>query len=103
LWYYIAEGHAESNYFMLSSAESVVTADMRDGVNALGLGWHHRPDTYDYQVSSSLWSTLLQRWCGRDSKSKKLPPFWFAALESLARSPAERVLLDRTAASTETR
>ena len=75
---------------MVSSADDDIVVDLGAAFNALGVRARHRPGTYDYQVSSRFWTTLLRRWCGRDSRSKRLPPFWpslsNAALAQLLRA-----------------
>jgi excinuclease UvrABC helicase subunit UvrB/intein/homing endonuclease len=76
LGYYVAEGHAGDRFFILSSAEDAVVSDATQAIGELGLRWHHPQGTYDYRVSSALWSSLLSRWSGRDARSKRLPPFW---------------------------
>lgn len=76
LGYYIAEGHAEAKYFVISSASSEIINDFHQSLDELGLKHAQRPDTYDYQISSTFWSELLTIWCGNRSSVKKLPPFW---------------------------
>jgi len=76
LGYYLAEGHAEDGYVVLSSGDAAIVTDMSAAVAQLGAGWRHRPGTYDYQVTSRFWASQLKRWCGGDSRSKRLPPFW---------------------------
>lgn len=74
--YYIAEGHAENNYFIITSGDVEVVNDFKISLKDLGLQTSLRPCTYDYVIRSALWSEILQKWCGRDSKTKRLPLFW---------------------------
>ena len=74
--YYIAEGHAESNYIVISSGDDEIIDDFTHTLKDMGLYWRRRPDTYDYQINSCVWSSVLAVLCGRDSRAKKLPPFW---------------------------
>ncbi|MFH1246150.1 MAG: excinuclease ABC subunit UvrB [Candidatus Liptonbacteria bacterium] len=74
--YYIAEGHATANYFTLSSADSEVISDFNDTLSGLGLHCYKRPGTYDYAITSRIWSVLFSEWCGKTSSEKRLPPFW---------------------------
>ncbi|MCX6790380.1 MAG: excinuclease ABC subunit UvrB [Candidatus Kaiserbacteria bacterium] len=76
LGYYIAEGHAEKNYVILSSADSEIISDIRTEAELRGMSFHHRPDTYDYQCNGAGWTDILSSWMGTHSKSKHLPPFW---------------------------
>ena len=62
---------------MVSSADDGIVVDLGAAFNALGVRARHRPGTYELpRVGSRFWSTLLRRWCGKDSRSKRLPPFW---------------------------
>jgi hypothetical protein len=74
--YYIGEGHAEPPYFIISSADDEMVVDYLAALHGLGLHTTQRPGTYDYSTCSSLWSRLFAQWCGRDARSKRLPPFW---------------------------
>ncbi len=74
--FYIAEGHSEDNYFILSSADREVTWDFLRTLEILGLRWYRAAGTHDYRVWSRLWSRLLAEWCGARAASKRLPPFW---------------------------
>ena len=74
--YYIAEGHAENNYIIISSGDDEIIDDFTRTLKDIGLYWRRRPDTYDYQINSCVWSGVLAALCGRDSRSKKLPSFW---------------------------
>jgi excinuclease ABC B subunit len=74
--YYIGEGHAERQCFQISSADSQIVADFVSTASDLGLHFYRPPGTYDYQFGSRLWARLLAKWCGRDARSKRLPPFW---------------------------
>ncbi|MEK9151738.1 MAG: excinuclease ABC subunit UvrB [Patescibacteria group bacterium] len=74
--YYIAEGHAEKNYFILSTADERIIDDIRTEAAERGFTVSHRPDTYDYQCNSALWTDVMRSWCGKISHTKRLPPFW---------------------------
>ncbi|MBU0668452.1 helix-turn-helix domain-containing protein, partial [Patescibacteria group bacterium] len=74
--YYVAEGHCEDKYFVISSGDKEVIDDFYETFGSLGLKVRLRPKTYDYQVSSLFWGKLFHSLCGRDSRSKRLPDFW---------------------------
>ena len=76
LGYYIGEGHAAESYCTVSSADPEVVDDVIATVERLGVGWRHRPGTYDYQLNSKMLRGMLKRWCGARSDDKRLPPFW---------------------------
>ena len=76
LGYYIAEGHAEKNYFIISSADSEIVNDFRGGLSELNLAATLRPKTYDYQISSAFITCIIKELCGGHSRNKKLPEFW---------------------------
>jgi len=74
--YYIGEGHAEKNYIILSTGDKEVMKGIFLWCKRFGLHFHHRPGTFDYQISSSVFTDLLKEWCGDKSKNKHLPSFW---------------------------
>ncbi len=74
--YYVAEGHAEDKYFVISSADKEIVSDFTATFAQLGLHWRQRDKTYDYQVSSVFWSELLGILNGKISQKKRLPSFW---------------------------
>ena len=76
LGYYIGEGHAEKNYFIISSGDQQIIKDFQATLNILGIKSALRPETYDYSVFSGLLSRLLSNLCGKNSKDKHLPDFW---------------------------
>ncbi|HZE87720.1 MAG TPA: excinuclease ABC subunit UvrB [Methylomirabilota bacterium] len=76
LGYYIAEGHGEQKYLILSSGSKEIIDDFTKTVKELQLKYFLRHDTYDYQISSLFWSYLFTTWCGKNSQSKRLPPYW---------------------------
>ncbi len=76
LGYFIGEGHATDSYAIISSADAEVVEDITRTADRLGVGWHHRPGTYDYQVNSAFLTRLLARWCGSGAHRKHLPTFW---------------------------
>ena len=74
--YYIAEGHAEKKYFIISSANKEIISDFSRSLRRLGLKYKQRPGTYDYQITSSIWSDFFSRTLGVNSQTKRLPKFW---------------------------
>ncbi|OIO25939.1 hypothetical protein AUJ14_03050 [Candidatus Micrarchaeota archaeon CG1_02_55_22] len=76
LGYYVAEGHAEKQYFIISSRDTEIASDFSSAIDLLGLTSRLRPETYDYQTNSTIWSTILARMCGKRAQTKQLPPFW---------------------------
>lgn len=77
LGYYIAEGHGEKKFFILSSASEEIIRTFTSVIkNELKVNIKYIQGTYDYRISSSFWSYFLIKWCGNVAKSKQLPPFW---------------------------
>jgi excinuclease ABC B subunit len=76
LGYFIAEGHAAKRFSIISSADGEIITDFQNSVRELGLKCQHRPNTYDFQISSSLWTGLLKELCGSHAQKKQLPAFW---------------------------
>ncbi|MDP3995736.1 MAG: excinuclease ABC subunit UvrB [bacterium] len=76
LGYYIAEGHAEKSYFIISSGSREIISDFTRSLRELNVKWRQRPKTYDYQISSSLWSEFFATVSGKNSKTKHFPKFW---------------------------
>ncbi|MDD5083676.1 MAG: excinuclease ABC subunit UvrB [Candidatus Moranbacteria bacterium] len=74
--YYIAEGHGADGFFMFSSGDREAVDDFSSICVHLGLRYRLRPGTYDYQVSSTVWTEWLKYWCGNTSRMKRLPSFW---------------------------
>ncbi len=73
---FIAEGHAEPGYFMVSCADSDLQQRLERCLEALGLTWFVRTTGYDYVISWRLYAQLFATWCGRRAREKRLPPFW---------------------------
>jgi len=76
LGYFIAEGHAEKNYFIISSGDEEVIASFLNLFKQYGIRTFHRPNTYDYVAYSSIFSDLIKNLCGSNSSLKHLPSFW---------------------------
>ena len=76
LGYYIAEGHAEENYFILSAAEKEIISDFQTTLAEMKLQTKLRPDTHDFVIASKVWSQVLQTMTGKNAKTKHLPNFW---------------------------
>jgi len=76
LGFYIAEGHAEDRYFMISCQEPDLQRRLERCLVNLGLTWSVRSNGYDYVIAWSLYARLLREWCGATSKEKRLPDFW---------------------------
>jgi len=76
LGYFVGGGHGEEGCFVLSCKEPEGGSDFLRAVETLGLPWSHTPGDSEYRVWSGLWSRLLTAWCGREARSKRLPPFW---------------------------
>lgn len=74
--YFLAEGHAEDMFFMISCAEREVQIRLEHCLKNLGLTWHVRSNGYDYQISWSIYARLFAKWCGSRSKEKRMPYFW---------------------------
>lgn len=76
LGYYIAEGHGEKGYLIISSGNPEIITDFRGALSGIGLRSRLRPNTYDYQINSRLWAQVVSKLCGTNSKNKHLPDFW---------------------------
>ena len=76
LGFYIAEGHAEDQYFMISCQEPDLQRRLERCLTNLGLTWRVRSNGYDYVIAWSLYARLLHAWCGATSREKRLPDFW---------------------------
>jgi excinuclease ABC B subunit len=74
--YFLAEGHAEDKFFMISCAEREVQVRLEHCLKNLGLTWSVRHNGYDYQISWSIYARLFAKWCGPRSKEKRMPYFW---------------------------
>ncbi|MBC7093551.1 excinuclease ABC subunit UvrB [Candidatus Bipolaricaulota bacterium] len=75
LGYYLAEGHAERRYILLSSRDGAVRADMLAALEELGIPYQVRPNT-DIQVSSRVLAALFARLEGARAAEKRMPFFW---------------------------
>ncbi|UCD55850.1 MAG: excinuclease ABC subunit UvrB [Candidatus Omnitrophota bacterium] len=74
--HYLAEGHAENRYLLISCNETKVQKRLERCFKNLKLSWFVRRNGYDYQVSCSILTRLFKKWCGSNSKVKCLPDFW---------------------------
>ncbi len=75
LGYYIAEGHAEYDYIVLSNREAGVRSAIEAATTQLGLKYVVTAST-DYRIFSTALAGMLTELCGADSHSKRLPTFW---------------------------
>jgi intein/homing endonuclease len=75
LGYYVAEGNAQSKYFILSNYHPVIRDRIERGLNELGVPFFVRPSS-DYAVGSTALTLLLKRLCGSTASHKRLPEFW---------------------------
>ncbi|MFZ5932806.1 MAG: LAGLIDADG family homing endonuclease, partial [Patescibacteria group bacterium] len=79
---FIAEGHAEKNYSLLSVHEKKLQFLFLKWAKSLNLvpkERKHRPG--DFQINYSIWSEVLANWCGARAKEKRLPP-WYMELSN---------------------
>ncbi len=74
--YFLAEGHAEDRYFIISCAEREIQLRLERCLENVGFNWKIRSNGYDYVIYSSLYARLFAQWCGATSRKKHLPPFW---------------------------
>jgi hypothetical protein len=73
--YYIAEGCAQDQYFILANRHPIIRAQIETALRELGIPFGVRP-TSDYQISSTALTTLLAKTCGSTAWVKRLPDFW---------------------------
>jgi excinuclease ABC B subunit len=71
----LAEGHCSQGYALFASHEHEVRTEFLRCAAALGLRVGVRRNT-DMQISSTLWTALLDRLVGAKSRDKHLPAFW---------------------------
>lgn len=77
---YIAEGHAEKNYLLISVHEEALQNKLVKDLRSLSINYTERAfNPGDFQISNSLLSELFSLWCGSNSYNKHLPP-WFLQL-----------------------
>ncbi len=74
--YFIAEGHASKGFITISSGDQEIINDFSDTLCSLGHPVVHRPETYDYQISSKLLTELFRGLFGSHAQKKQLPEFW---------------------------
>jgi len=73
--YYLAEGHAEERYLLISSHEKVVRADVFKSLDFLNIKYLIRPNT-DIQISSRIMAALFGSLMGKRAAEKHFPTFW---------------------------
>jgi excinuclease ABC subunit B len=73
--YYVAEGNAQSRYFLLANYHPAIRAGIERALNGLGIPFFVRPSS-DYVIGSTALTSLLKRLCGSIANSKRLPEFW---------------------------
>ena len=73
--YYIAEGNSQRGYVILSNHNPTVRQDLEQIITGLGLSFGIRENS-DYQISSTVFTTLVSEQCGKDARHKHLPDFW---------------------------
>lgn len=77
---YIAEGHAEDRSLLISAHEDHMKELLIQWMNSLDIEYKERNlNPGDFQISHSLLTQIMSSWCGHDSGSKRLPP-WFLDL-----------------------
>ncbi|NBC18067.1 MAG: hypothetical protein GVY18_12220, partial [Bacteroidetes bacterium] len=75
LGYYVAEGCHARGYVVLANRDVGIRRAIEDALRQLDLPFSVRPSS-DYQVSSTALACLLGRLCGKNARTKHLPPFW---------------------------
>ena len=79
---YIAEGHSENKYLLISAHEKVMKDLLIKWLNDLSIKYKERnSNPGDFQISHSVLSHVISAWCGHDSHSKQLPQ-WFLDLDN---------------------
>ncbi len=73
--YYIAEGHAEYDYILLSNRDQGVRRAIEVAAAQLGLSCIATAST-DYRVYSTAFAGMMKELCGSNSRSKRLPSLW---------------------------
>jgi excinuclease ABC B subunit len=72
---YVAEGHSTRGLCLISAQEPGWHERAKEVLTSLNLTFGVRPSR-DIQVSSTLLTKTLSKWCGRTAFKKRLPPFW---------------------------
>ncbi|MBC7910016.1 MAG: helix-turn-helix domain-containing protein, partial [Pyrinomonadaceae bacterium] len=72
---YIAEGHSTEKFCLISAQEPGWHERAKEILGNLNLTFGVRPSR-DIQISSTLLTKTLSKWCGRTAFKKRLPPFW---------------------------
>jgi len=74
--YFLAEGHAEDSYFIISCNEKEMQLRLERSLKNQGLSWRVRSNGYDYVVAWTLYAHIFATFCGARAKEKHLPDFW---------------------------
>jgi intein/homing endonuclease len=79
---YIAEGHSEDKYLLISAHEEEMKNLLIKWLSDLSIEYKERNlNPGDFQISHSVLSQFMSSWCGHDSRSKKFPQ-WFLNLDN---------------------
>ncbi len=79
---YIAEGHSEDKYLLISAHEKEMKDLLIKWLCDLSIEYKERNfNPGDFQISHSVLSQVFTSWCGHDSRSKQLPQ-WFLDLDN---------------------
>ena len=79
---YIAEGHAEDRYLLISAHEKGMKDLLIKWLKNLSIEYKERNlNPGDFQISHSVLAQIMSSWCGHDSRSKQLPQ-WFLDLNN---------------------
>jgi excinuclease ABC B subunit len=73
---YIAEGHAEKLYIIISSTDKELIDCIHAFAEQYSLKIYFRQNSCDYVIYGKTLATVLTRMLGSHSKTKKLPNFW---------------------------
>ncbi|MFX0067763.1 MAG: excinuclease ABC subunit UvrB [Promethearchaeota archaeon] len=77
LGYYIAEGHSQKGYSILSNINHIVRSEIIAALRMLGWSYGIRKErTRDIVIHGIVYATLLSRLCGSKAEIKRLPYFW---------------------------
>jgi len=73
--YYIAEGNTQRGYIVLANHDQGIRHDIEQILVQLGIPFGVRACS-DFQISSTVLTTLLGDQCGHAARTKRLPSFW---------------------------
>src|SRR5258708_26796372 len=75
---YIAEGHASTNYLLVSTHELALKKRFKEILNKLKIEYKERNlNAGDFQINDKLLTQLFTVWCGNLASKKSLPPWFF--------------------------